>query len=352
MNAIDLMCGATTQIIDRQRVQAVARHQIGIERLAQIRPTATRVIIPAAGLGTRFHSPVPKPIASGSVGRPLILRVLDAVAPFDPLPLIVVNASSGADIQRAVTDDGIHQPEWIIQGSPRGMGDAVLAASATLAGFTGDVLVAWADMGAVCTANIFQGLVLHQLARRPLTIISKRRPSPYVALIRSQTGELADVLLQREGAIMPEIGESDCGLFWFRVSDLVPALDELGRASRNSEVTLWPLLRQYAQAQRPGLAALLARPWQSQGVNTTDELASADAYMGLIYSQTSSDLASARTQQELADALTLATLGPAVRADVGAALAATHGERSGILHQIPPWTAGAITRLLSRSTPW
>src|SRR3954468_21446532 len=88
-------------------------------------------VVMAGGLGTRMHSRTPKHLHP-VLGRRLVDWVV-ATAQEAGADRVVVTAPD--------TRDAFPGVEVAVQEVPRGTGDAVRAAAATLEGFEGDVLV-------------------------------------------------------------------------------------------------------------------------------------------------------------------------------------------------------------------
>lgn len=105
--------------------------------------TPVAAIILAAGHGTRMRSTTPK-VLHEIGGRAMLGHVLDSAACLDPQQCVVVVGAQGDRVADAAAD---FQPGIAIarQDPPRGTGDAVMQAMKHIDGFTGAVLVLYAD---------------------------------------------------------------------------------------------------------------------------------------------------------------------------------------------------------------
>lgn len=96
-----------------------------------------QAVIPAAGAGTRLRpltADRPKALVDVA-GRPLILRLLDALAPLDLDGYVVVVGYRGAQIVEAVGDAHAGRPvTYVEQSARRGLADAVLTAEPAVSG--------------------------------------------------------------------------------------------------------------------------------------------------------------------------------------------------------------------------
>jgi hypothetical protein len=112
-----------------------------------------------------------------------------------------------------------------------------------------------------------------------------RREEPYVHYQTGSTGQLCQVLERREGAEMPELGESDCGLFAFdteRLRQVLAAAWEAGvSCSRETrEWNLLPLLPRFDTGDGSVWALFLDSLEETIGANDLHDAARLNAYLG------------------------------------------------------------------------
>ena len=90
----------------------------------------TRIVILAAGKGTRMNSELPKVLVPLN-GRPMIKYLMDEVVAsgVDPRPIIIVSPANIDIISSALSE---YQAEYVIQTEPRGTGHAVAAAESAI----------------------------------------------------------------------------------------------------------------------------------------------------------------------------------------------------------------------------
>src|SRR5271165_7064596 len=105
----------------------------------------TRVLVPAAGRGVRSGLSYPKTLFAVQ-GRPILLRILDILRPFDPKPTIVVSPN-GLESIRACLENARVEADFVLQPEPKGMGDAVLRfAESPAFAEAAHVLLSWGDL--------------------------------------------------------------------------------------------------------------------------------------------------------------------------------------------------------------
>ncbi len=134
-------------------------------------------------------------------GRPLINRVIDSVTPLGPQKIIVVisppSRQGGQDIAQEVAPH-----ETVIQESPRGTGDAVKAALATLEDFNGDVLILLGDMPLISTETL-QALIdeRYQDTKTGISVLGAKFDKPPA---------FGRLLLGTDGALSKIVEDKDC----------------------------------------------------------------------------------------------------------------------------------------------
>ncbi|MBI2833498.1 MAG: NTP transferase domain-containing protein [Acidobacteria bacterium] len=171
------------------------------------------MIIPAAGLGTRLSAAVPKVLLPVN-GKPMLDILLDLyrgsvdrfLLVLNPLTRGLVEAHCARRTERIDID---------LQPEPTGMLDAVLVASTRVQMLDVDrIWITWCDQAAVHPRTVAR---LAELEREhpdaSLILPTVRRARPYTHLVRDSSGGIVGVKHAREGDDMPEIGESDMGLF-------------------------------------------------------------------------------------------------------------------------------------------
>ena len=119
-------------------------------------PTVPRAaVILAAGRGERMRSPTPK-VLHRLGGRAMVDLAIDAAQALGCAPIVVVVGDHSPGV-RAHVAARLGDASIALQDPPLGTGHAVLAAKSALAGFTGDLLVTYADVP-LLTATAVQPL--------------------------------------------------------------------------------------------------------------------------------------------------------------------------------------------------
>src|SRR4051812_28383440 len=93
-------------------------------KLARISMVEVRVLIAAAGTGSRAGLPYPKTLHE-VLGKPILVRLIETLKPIDPEPTVIVSPTGRAEVERSLAEHGL-TASLVEQPDPTGMGDAVL----------------------------------------------------------------------------------------------------------------------------------------------------------------------------------------------------------------------------------
>ncbi|HJU65127.1 MAG TPA: NTP transferase domain-containing protein [Gemmatimonadaceae bacterium] len=244
----------------------------------------TRVlIIPAAGLGSRLESAVPKVLFPVN-GIPMIDHTVALFAPVVDRFILVLNPAFDEQVRRHCQARG-HTADFVVQHAPTGMLDAILLPAARVRELDAtEVWITWCDQVAIHprTVERLDRLAAQADARCMMIFPTVERPDPYIHLVRGAHGEIVKVLHAREGDAMPDVGEGDMGLFRLSRVAYVEMLPEFARmpqgGSRTRERNFLPFIPWLAARGTvrtyPAVDAM-----ESIGVNTREDLAAVERYL-------------------------------------------------------------------------
>lgn len=178
--------------------------------------TSMRCVVAAAGRGSRSGLQVPKTLALAD-GKPIIVRLLATLSPFDPKPLIIVSPEGRPQIEDVVTRFGF-PAEFTVQSRPLGMGDAVLQIETVPGiGACEDILLVWGDIPYVQPETLKELVRLHREDNNTLSFATRRVDSCYTFVVRDESGRVRRVVETREEpSAEPLSGERDTGIFIFK----------------------------------------------------------------------------------------------------------------------------------------
>ena len=184
------------------------------------------VLIAAAGRGTRAGLPYPKTLYPVD-GKPILHRILTLLAPYDASPTIVVSPEGELPISQSLNDSGM-VAHLVVQPAPLGMGDAVLCFRDSAACPAAEhILLIWGDIPFIQQQTVDACVQAHLEHNNDFTFATRLVDSAYTIVSRDETGSVTGVVETREmGMAEPRAGERDIGLFLFRKTIVLDALQK------------------------------------------------------------------------------------------------------------------------------
>ncbi|MCW5877480.1 MAG: bifunctional UDP-N-acetylglucosamine diphosphorylase/glucosamine-1-phosphate N-acetyltransferase GlmU [Anaerolineales bacterium] len=236
---------------------------------------SARVVLLAAGKGTRMRSKLPK-LLHPLGGSPMVLHALQAALDATATrPLLVVG--HGAEAMRQTVGE---RADFVEQAEQLGTGHAVLQARAALQGGADLVLVSNADLPLLSAATLKLLLETQQANPGPFSMLTLRQPNArgFGRVQRGAGGNVVAIIEEAEAT--PEelaIDELNVGAYCFRADWLWPALEKLTPSANKGEYYLTDLLEIATAAGERVEAVVLQDPQEAIGVNTREHLAEAEA---------------------------------------------------------------------------
>jgi bifunctional UDP-N-acetylglucosamine pyrophosphorylase/glucosamine-1-phosphate N-acetyltransferase len=240
------------------------------------------LVIPAAGRGSRLGSDLPKVLVPVA-GRPMIDHLIDLYRPLVDRFAVVVHPSALARVQDHVGDSGV-PPDILVQDAPTGMLDAILIGQTAVEAHSPDrVWITWCDQIGIHSDTLAR--LAREDEQKPeaaLVMPTCDQPNPYIHLDRDATGRITRVLHRREGDRMPDVGESDAGLFDLSrdaFSRLLPQFaEDVEPAAATGERNFLPFVA-WLSARAPVVTFPCTEPEEAIGVNTPEDLARLEAHL-------------------------------------------------------------------------
>jgi len=244
--------------------------------------TSRTLIVPAAGLGTRLNADRPKllvPVA----GVPMIDRLLALFAGVVDRAAVVVHPSFEASVADHLRTSPLPVSTFV-QSTPTGMLDAIMIPDVMRGHDAPDeVWITWCDQIAIHAATIERLAELTGRHRDAAVVMpTVRRSAPYIHLQRDGANRITGILHRREGDAMPDVGESDMGLFALpsaSYADLLPRYaEEVTRSSTTGERNFLPFIA-WANASHDVVTFPAHDEMEAVGVNTPEELQTVERYL-------------------------------------------------------------------------
>lgn len=234
---------------------------------------SVRVVVLAAGQGTRMRSALPK-VLHPVAGQPLVSWVVAAAVGAEPDEVVTV-VGHGAEAVQAVLPPGVAS---VLQEEQNGTGHAVLVALAALGDVEGDTIVVLpGDMPLITAATIRRLVATHQEHEPALTLLTTRMSDPtgYGRVVRDDAGSVAGIVEDRDAddaqRLIDEVGVST---YAFSGSELLRALNAVGTSNDQGEMYLTDVVAILAAEGAP-IAAVTVDSSEVGGVNSHDQLAAA-----------------------------------------------------------------------------
>jgi bifunctional UDP-N-acetylglucosamine pyrophosphorylase/glucosamine-1-phosphate N-acetyltransferase len=193
------------------------------------------LIIPAAGLGSRLRSSVPKPLVLVN-GRPMLESLLRLYRALVDRIVLVVHPAFEQQMRSYGASTGAPL-EYEVQAGPTGMLDAILLGRQHVVDAS-EIWITWCDQIAIRPTTIDRLIALRRThPDAHLIMPTASRQNPYIHLGRGPNGRIVRVLHRREGDSLPAVGESDIGLFSLSRSAYLEDLTEFAASSATGAST-------------------------------------------------------------------------------------------------------------------
>jgi bifunctional UDP-N-acetylglucosamine pyrophosphorylase/glucosamine-1-phosphate N-acetyltransferase len=235
------------------------------------------LIVPAAGAGTRLMASTPK-LLTPVGGRPMIDYLFDLYGTAVRRFVLVVHPS----FENLVRDycgsraSGI-DVDYRRQPQPTGMLDAILlAADAVRSLEPARIWITWCDQIGIhpeTVATLLRCSTEHPNAA--MILPTARQRDPYIHIERDSQDRIVGICHRREGDAMPEVGESDAGLFSISSSayfDLLPRFaDEATQAASTGERNFLPFIPFLSHLGETVLTFRCVDDLEALGINTPED---------------------------------------------------------------------------------
>jgi bifunctional UDP-N-acetylglucosamine pyrophosphorylase / glucosamine-1-phosphate N-acetyltransferase len=247
----------------------------------------TAAVILAAGLGTRMRSRTPK-VLHALCGRPMLAYVLDAWdgvgtetngsgrAAGGPETLATVVYSPATEPIREVVGD---RARLALQPEPRGTGDAVAAALATIPTDAEEILVLSGDVPLVLPDQLTAVLEQRRLddAAIALASVFAADPAELGRVVRGEFGTVERIVEARDATPDDlETNEVNAGLYAFDAAWLRRRIGDLRPSASNGELYLTDLIAMAREDGRIVSAVGFDDDGTFDGINDRSQLAQAE----------------------------------------------------------------------------
>jgi bifunctional UDP-N-acetylglucosamine pyrophosphorylase / glucosamine-1-phosphate N-acetyltransferase len=236
------------------------------------------VVVLAAGLGKRMKSRTVK-LLHAVWGRPMVARVLDALAGFGPQRLILVLGHQAEQVREALAD---WEFESVVQAEQLGTGHAVMTARPLFERGDGNLLILNGDLPLLTQRTLIEFVAAHERAGAVFSLLTTvlDEPAGYGRVVRGEGGRVARLVEDRDAT--PDerrLREINCGVYLASIAELLPCLDRLVPANAQGEYYLTDVVADLVARGKNVQGIPHGDPREVLGVNTRAELAGVTALL-------------------------------------------------------------------------
>ena len=236
-------------------------------------------VILAAGQGTRMKSALIK-VLHPLAGRQMIRHVLLAVHEIGADRVVCVVGYQREQVKDAL--GGIPSIDFAVQEDQLGTAHALQCAAVALEGFTGDVLVCYADTPLLTRETLHEVVRVHREHGAPATLLvaELEDPTGYGRVVLDWDGGVVRIVEQKDAdEATRAIRLINTGVYCFSWQVVGPLLERLSSDNVQGERYLTDVMQMLAEIGTPARSVLLADPQELMGINDRAQLAAAEAVL-------------------------------------------------------------------------
>jgi len=231
-----------------------------------------RIVVLAAGKGTRMNSDLPKVLHKLN-SKPLLDYVLDESELLNPLEsILIVGFKKDQVISHTKNRTNL---KYVTQKEQLGTGHAVLQTEGLLKNEKGHILILYGDVPNIKASTLQPIVDNHVMNNRDLTLITAEidDPTGYGRIIRDESGNLLKIVEEKDcNDYEKKIKEWNPGIYIFKIPEVFEILNNIKTNNASKEYYLTDAIGLAQKSNMEIKAIKIENSDEVLGINTTEQL--------------------------------------------------------------------------------